>query len=159
MARLARRWLGLLALLVPSTPLLVAGSAAGSAACEREPEIESLPGIRLGMTPHDIRQRFQPGAEGTWQTNVGAGDDTSLEWRSKDPASRFADVRFEFHLAMLVAARAHLREPTPRESIQATSRTVSVRTPEANGTTALTLLARDCPTHHEEAESLVAKAH
>jgi hypothetical protein len=42
--------------------------------------------------------------------------------------------------------------------VDLTPKTVTVRSPEAGGTE-VTILARDCPTHHEEAEALAAKAH
>jgi hypothetical protein len=58
---------------------------------------------------------------------------------------------------MLVAVRAHLRDPIGSQRVDLTPKTVTVRTPEAGGTE-VTILARDCPTHHDEAEALAAKA-
>jgi len=58
---------------------------------------------------------------------------------------------------MLVAVRAHLREGAASEHVELTPKTVTVRTPRGGGTE-VTLLARDCPTHHEEAESLASRA-
>ena len=139
-----------------STMLLLLG------ACSAAPA-DPVPGVRLGMTPRDVRDRFDPEAAGTWKTNVATGpsanDDTVLEWTSSAGAekSKATDARFEFHLGMLVAVRAHLREGSTAEHIDTTPRTVTLRTPQGGGTE-VTLLARDCPTHHEEAESLAARA-
>lgn len=138
-------------------------ACAGSLACRRETASETLPGVRLGMAPRDVRDRFDGGGEGSWQTKVGGGagasDDTVVEWNATGDRSRVAHARFEFHLGMLVAVRAHLRDGDVKGEarVEATPKTVTVVTPSASGTD-VTLLARDCPTHHEEAESLAAKA-
>jgi hypothetical protein len=109
-----------------------------------------------------VRDRFDGGGEGTWQTKVGGGagasDDTVLEWNAGSDRSRATHARFEFHLGMLVAVRAHLRDGIGAMRVDLTPKTVTVRSPEAGGTE-VTILARDCPTHHEEAEALAAKAH
>ena len=122
-------------------------------------ETDALPNVRLGMAPRDVRDRFEPGGEGTWQTSVGAAaDDTAIEWKSKG-ASKVKDARFEFHLGMLVALRATTSDPPPAsETITTTPRTVTVRRPAAGGGTEISVLARDCPTHKDEAERLAAKA-
>jgi hypothetical protein len=133
-------------------------------ACGREASNEPLPGVRLGMAPRDVRDRFEDGREGSWQTKVGGGtgasDDTVVEWSAASEKSRASTARFEFHLGMLVAVRAHLREGLAAERVDLTPKTVTVRTPGPAGTggTDVTMLARDCPTHREEAESLAAKA-
>jgi hypothetical protein len=130
------------------------------AGCERAAP-DALPGVRLGMSPRDVRDRFDGGGQGAWQTKVGGGvgasDDTILEWSSTQATTRATTARFEFHLGMLVAIRAHLREGAGAERVDLTPKTVTVRAPQAGGTE-VTILARDCPTHHDEAESLAAKA-
>lgn len=118
------------------------------AACSREPE--GLPNVKLGMAPRDVRERFQPGGDGKWETRVGKDDDTILDWNASSAAANLEHASFEFHNGMLVALRATLRSQAPH-SIQTTPRTVMLR----DGVN-LTLLARDCPTHHDEAESLAA---
>ena len=129
--------------------------------CARDGGAEAVPGVRLGMSPRDVRDRFDGGGEGAWQTKLGGGvgssDDTVLEWAAAAASSRATRARFEFHLGMLVAVRAHLRESAASERVDLTPKTVTVRTPEGGGTE-VTILARDCPTHHEEAESLAARA-
>jgi hypothetical protein len=130
--------------------------------CTRDTTRDLVPGVRLGMSPRDVRDRFDGGGPGGWQTKVGGGpgatDDTVLEWTATSDATRATSARFEFHLGMLVAVRTHLREPAGAEHIDLTPKTVSVRTPQGGGSD-VTILARDCPTHHEEAESLASKAH
>jgi hypothetical protein len=139
-----RRWVLLMVVLV---------------ACDREPVSDPVPGVRLGMSPRDVRDRFEGGAQGSWQTKVGGGagasDDTVVEWSATDGSARHA--RFEFHLGMLVAIRAHLREPIASERIDLTAKTVTVRRPGSAGSD-VTILARDCPTHKDEAEALASRA-
>lgn len=127
------------------------------AGCTRE-EKDAIPNVRLGMAPRDVRERFQPGGEGSWQTALGTGDDTVLEWTARDAKSPVAEARFEFHLGMLVAIRARLNETVSREDVSATPKTVTVKAPAHEGGTSVTVLARDCPTHKEEAESFASKA-
>ena len=132
------------------------------AACAHDSGGEPIPGVRLGMSPRDVRDRFDPGGSGAWQTKVGGGpgatDDTVLEWTATADATRATTARFEFHLGMLVAVRAHLRAGAAGERIDLTPKTVTVRTPQGGGSD-VTVLARDCPTHHDEAESLASRAH
>ncbi len=130
------------------------------AGCSREAP-DAVPGVRLGMSPRDVRDRFDESGQGAWRTNVssgpGANDDTVLEWSAAVPASRATHARFEFHLGMLVAVRAHLREGASSERVDLTAKTVTLRTAAAGGID-VTILARDCPTHHEEAEAMALKA-
>jgi hypothetical protein len=145
----------------PLLLVLALALAPAAVACEREAPNAVLPGVRLGMSPRDVRDRFDGGGAGTWQTKVGGGagasDDTILEWSATGDRSRATHARFEFHLGMLVAVRAHLREAIGASRVDLTPKTVTVRAPEAGGTE-VTILARDCPTHHDEAEALAAKA-
>jgi hypothetical protein len=124
-------------------------------ACTRA-EPDALPNVKLGMSPRDVRDRFAE--QGSWETRVGgAADDTVLDWTSTASASSVAHARFEFHLGMLVAIHAHLREPSSADRVSTTAKTVTLRRP-AEGGTDVTVIARDCPTHHDEAESIV-KSH
>lgn len=148
---------------VPVAAVLVLPLAFGQVACTREAPADAIPGVRLGMSPRDVRDRFEAGGEGSWQTRLGgatgATDDTIVEWTAKSEKSRVTQARFEFHLGMLVAIRAHVRDATPAQRIDVTDRTVTVRTPgpDGSGGTDVMTLARDCPTHREEAEALAAK--
>jgi hypothetical protein len=136
--------------------IAVGVALAAGAGCSGPPD--PLPNVRLGMAPRDVRDRFKPGGEGQWQTAVGSGDDTAVEWTSRDPRSTVAEARFEFHLGMLVAIRARTREPAAGERIATTAKTVTVQGPAEAGGTRITVLARDCPTHRGEAETFAAKA-
>lgn len=143
--------------------IALVGALVLSAGCSRRTaeHDEAIPGVRLGMAPRDVRDRFSPGAEGGWQTALGTGDDTVLEWTSRDPKSAIESARFEFHLAMLVAIRARTRVAELRdESVSATPKTVTLRGPsrEGEGGGVVTVLARDCPTHKDEAERLASRA-
>jgi hypothetical protein len=123
-------------------------------------DAEGVPHVRLGMAPRDVRERFAPGGEGTWQTALGAGDDTAIEWTARDVSSSISisRARFEFHLGMLVAIRAHSAEKSSREKVSTTRKTVTLRAPAPEGGTSVTVLARDCPTHRDEAERYAARA-
>ena len=109
------------------------------------------------MSPRDVRDRFTPNEKGNWQTALGAGDDTVLEWTAADPKAKVARARFEFHLGMLVAIRAKTSDPNASERISTTTKTVTVRKPDPEGGTSIIVLARDCPTHKDEAESLASR--
>jgi hypothetical protein len=155
-----RSWLVLPALASALVSALVLVFVFGLSACSLNDERAPLPGVRLGMSPRDVRDRFEGGEQGAWQTKLGgATDDTVLEWTATGASARATRARFEFHLGMLVAVRAHLRAPAPPAGrITATPKTVtgwSASTSE--GGTELTMLARDCPTHHDEAELLASK--
>jgi hypothetical protein len=125
--------------------------------CTRDDPKEAIPNVRLGMAPRDVRDRFPLGGEGSWQTALGTGDDTVLEWTSRNPKSAVLHARFEFHLGMLVAIRATTSEPLSSEKIALTPKTVTVRAPHEGGT-AVTVLARDCPTHKDEADAFAARS-
>lgn len=143
-------------------------------ACGRDPGPDPIPGVRLGMTPRDVRDHFESdpsrggAGAGAWQTKVGGGagasDDTVVEWTATDPQAATRHARFEFHLGMLVAIRVQQRDRIPAERIDVTPKTVTRRAPGggggavATGGTEVTVLSRDCPTHHEEAEALAIKA-
>ena len=119
-------------------------------------DADAFPNVRLGMAARDVRERFQPGTDGSWQTALGIGDDTVLEWTAKDVMAPVKNARFEFHNGMLVAIRAHLTAAATKESVSSTPKTVTMRGPGEGGTS-VTVLARDCPTHRDEADALVAK--
>lgn len=133
----------------PLLPLLL--SLVFVLACARA-EPEPLPNVRLGMSPRDVRERFvEPG---NWQTQVGTGDDTILEFSAG--TAKVEHARFEFHLGMLVAIRAHVRGPSS-ERVETTPKTVTHWVPTADGAD-VTVLARDCPTHKDEADALVSRS-
>lgn len=126
-------------------------------ACSRDAP-DAIPNVKLGMAPRDVRERFHPSQAdpGAWQTAVGSSDDTVLEWTARAPETPIREARFEFHLGMLVAIRAKTAERLGREEIATTPKTVTVKAPANEGGT-ITVLARDCPTHKDEAEGYAIK--
>jgi hypothetical protein len=136
--------------------LVCAAIIAIACGCTRDVETDVVPNVRLGMAPRDVRDRFK--SDGTWHTGVGAGDDTVLEWTARDPNGTIANARFEFHLGMLVAIRARSLESITSEKITTTAKTVTARSPASEGGTNIAVLARDCPTHKDEADALASKA-
>ena len=129
---------------------------AGLLACRGEARTEDFYGVRLGMTPSDVRDRFDLGPQGTFQLTQGA--DPRLDWTPAVAPRPVASARFEFHSGMLVAIRAKVDPRSPAGQgprISYTPTIVSARDPGADAV-ALTVLSRDCPTHKEEATRLVA---
>lgn len=122
-------------------------------------EPDAIPNVKLGMAPGDVRDRFEPGGPGAWHSAVGkAADDTALEWKATSGSAKVKEARFEFHLGMLVAVRATTNDPAPSaEKISATPASVTVRRGASSGGTDIAVLARDCPTHKDEASGLVAR--
>lgn len=115
----------------------------------------SLAGLRLGMTPDDVRARFSPG-RGAFRSEV-SGTDTALVWEA--PGAEPA--RFEFHAGQLVAVRLVLPAGSPDARGPALSMTpgsVLARTSRSSGEVAAVLLSRTCPTHHDEAERIATGA-
>ena len=112
----------------------------------------SVIGVRLGMTAEQVRARVDTRGPGTWTTRLRSGD-WVLEHRTGDESDEL-----ELHDGQLVAvrvdapARADLLSGPDR---QVTPGSVLVRA-RAGDRVRLTLLSRACPTHHEEAERLVA---
>ena len=108
------------------------------------------------MVPRDVRDRFtQTG--GAW-TSEAAKDDYAIVWTA--PANAPADApqtaKFEFHMGSLVALRADVPKSATIASgddVIVTQSTVLKRSPSGN-LVHLDVLARECPTHAEEAKRL-----
>jgi hypothetical protein len=132
---------------------------ASSALAPRQPELGRFRGARLGMTASAVRARFETPSLGSWDTKPStAADDAALEWHaSKGPE----EARFEFHSGMLVAVRARVGSDDPaaaRAPVEASSMVVRSHGEADGGVVGVTILARDCPTHHDEAERLARRA-
>lgn len=120
-------------------------------------EVPDFYGVRLGMVPRDVRDRFTPSG-GSW-ANEAAKDDYAITWAPPANASHESPTRatFEFHMGSLVAVRADLPADAPfarGDALVVSKSTVLKRTP-TNGTVHVDMLARDCPTHADEAKRLV----
>lgn len=127
-----------------------------SIGCGRREAPETFHGVRLGMTPGDVRTRFRPppGADGHAAWRSVPGGEGVLEYSV--PPNEAPKVRFEFHSGMLVAVRATLdpgdaASRGPRRDLNPGS--VLVREPQGPQVT-ITWLSRDCPTHKDEADRL-----
>ena len=131
-------------------------------------EIPDFYGVRLGMSPRDVRDRFSP-TGGTWKSDAMA-DDFAIAWEpSKSPAPADPlEAKFEFHMGILVAVRAKVppavavaQGPAYVVTKAGVLRRLETRpTNESPGPaptpyTYIDILARDCPTHHAEAEGFV----
>jgi hypothetical protein len=131
----------------------------GSAFVFRAPDFGRFHGARLGMTASAVRARFEEPSLGKWE-NVpsGSAEDTALAWRASTGPE---EARFEFHSGMLVAVRAVVRADDADAShapLEVSRGVVRTRGAGDSGTVRVTILARDCPTHHAEAERLASGA-
>lgn len=128
-----------------------------AAGCSRA-EVPDFYGVRLGMVPRDVRDRFHAGA-GTF-TSEAAKDDYAIRW-TKDPgAVASVDLAtFEFHMGSLVAVRADLPASeafAQGEPLVVTKSAVLARDRKGDAVH-VDLLARDCPTHAAEAKKLAGQ--
>ena len=119
-------------------------------------------GAYLGMTAPELRHRFAPGAAGHWAASTSQVGEEALVWTADAAGSQIAHVAFEFHDRLLVAVRAELSPAAPEASEPArtvtpvTLRVLAAATAASPG--ALTILARDCPTHAPEVARLLGDA-
>lgn len=137
-------------------PIAVAGAVYAAAQAKLAGDREPLYAYRLrfGMTPADVRATFAaPTAEDSrWRVDSSA--EPALEWRGRNRS-----FRFEFHNAQLMAVRAVVesRDPsTHGRALEVSTAAVLRRVVREDGRVELTLVARDCPSHAEEARRLVA---
>jgi hypothetical protein len=120
------------------------------------PDPGTVRGVRLGMTTDQVRQRFEAGAPASWRTEI-AGTDLTLIRAPGGSLDR--EARFEFHDGMLVALRMDLPEHAPEaigDPIWSSTATVIARSRVEPGRVRFVVLARDCPTHAEEAARILA---
>jgi len=113
----------------------------------------SVLGLRLGATPDMVRARL---TSASFRTELG--EDVALVADGAIAADVAPGARFEFHDGQLVAVRLDLLPNHPDAHgvpLIATPATVLARAP-AGDLVHVSLLARTCPTHREEAERLVA---
>jgi hypothetical protein len=118
-------------------------------ACTRH-ETTEFHGVKLGMTAQDVRARFDE--SGSFRSESEA---LTLTTPGKDVTT----ARFEFHRGILVAVRASTaRPPMGLESGARYSSGAVVEVSKANNAFAFRWIARDCPAHAEEAETLLRSA-
>ncbi len=145
----------------PIAAWLVTLALVAPVACS-DRRIPDFHGVRLGMTPSEVRDRFD--LKGSFGVEAAAAnDDVGMRFT---PASHesVASAKFEFHMGALVAVRADVDESDASASgdeVVVTRGAVlhrspidkSVRPPVVH----VDWLSRDCPTHKVEADSLVKK--
>jgi len=128
------------------------------AACSH-PDVPDFYGVRLGMAPRDVRDRFSAGA-GTW-TSDAVKDDYAIRWTPGEGGSPQAPetATFEFHTGALVAVRADIPSGAAFASgDQLVVTKVAVLQRARDGAHVhVDLLARDCPTHAAEARKLAGE--
>jgi hypothetical protein len=151
MSRLQKAGVALLLVAALLAGVIVASTALGVGT----PELGGFRGARLGMTATAVRARFEEPALGKWESAPsGTAEDTALLWRA---AGGPWEARFEFHSGMLVAVRAVAPSDDPvatRAPLEISKGIVRTRAAGDGETVKVTILARDCPTHHAEAERL-----
>lgn len=110
-------------------------------------------GVALGMAPRDVRDRFDE--HGKFDVEPAA-DDYKMRF-FPEHAVGVTTAQFEFHMGALVAIRAEL---SPTDAFAKGDASVVTKAAVLHRTRApesvhVDILARDCPTHHAEAERLV----
>lgn len=109
-------------------------------------------GVRLGMTADEVRARVDARGPGQWTSSVVEGD-WVLEHRAGDE-----NARFEIHEGQLVAIRVDastVEDLATVPAFEVTPGSVLLRQTEG-AHVRIVLLSRACPTHHDEAEAIVA---
>ncbi|MDQ3032906.1 MAG: hypothetical protein M3Y87_10850 [Myxococcota bacterium] len=142
-------------MLVPA--LLALSALVATIVMPSGPEIPSIRGVRLGMSAEQVRARFEDGAPASWRTEIAGGD---LALIRAPGGSLDRESRFELHNGMLVAIRLDLPDDAPEasgETLAITPGSVTERAPAEPGRVALSVLARDCPTHAEEVSRILSR--
>ena len=117
------------------------------------PAPATLRGVWLGMTPDQVRERYERTGEGSFRAQA-IGQDLALDWTGESPPPRF-----EFHAGQLVAVRIVVPREAPESTgdrLTASSQSVISREPRPDGSVAITWLARSCPTHADEVSRLLS---
>lgn len=132
-----------------SLPAILVVASCGSSAPD------PILGLRLGTTPSSARERFDPGAPGTFRSEA-MGEDLALVWEPEGE-SDVHGARLEFHLGLLVALRLRTAPSAPpSEGPPMVLTDLSVLTRETTSEeVSITWLARACPTHAAEVRRLV----
>lgn len=133
-----------------STALLIVSVALVASCGSSAPA--PIRGVRLGMTPAQVRARFDPGGPGTYRSEA-MDEDFALVWEPSG-AGPVLSARHEFHLGQLVALRLTLRpdsDDAGGPEIETTELSVLTRESQ-EAAVAVTWLSRSCPTHADEVE-------
>lgn len=123
-------------------------------------------GARLGMTARDLRGAFEAPSAGGFEVGTTSDRDGAVSvWQADPSAPRAPEapdaVRFELHGGMLVAIVTDLPAAAPEArgpALETSAAAVRARTPAPDGRVRLEIYARDCPTHRELVDALLARA-
>lgn len=150
----AKRWIAIVAAALLAA-LVVVGALAKSRSAATRGELH---GVRLGLTVRDVRARFDAAGAGQWESTVT--DDMVLKWKpGADARGGPLAAQFEFHMGLLMAIRADLPPGDPAAKgppFELSDSAVVVREKAPTGAVHLTAIARSCPIHAKEAQSLVS---
>ncbi len=120
--------------------------------------ISTFHGVRLGMTPSDVRARYA--LDGDFRASTTDDGEYLLDFAPRESTdSTVRSARFEFHLGLLVAVRAELTPDDPwaaGEGVAATESAVRETTVLSTDRVHVTLIARNCPTHADEVRRLLS---
>jgi hypothetical protein len=126
------------------------------AACG-ETRIPDFHGVRLGMTPREVRDRFDVHGDFRVSTD-SATDDITMRFEPGQSAA-VTSAQFEFHMGALVAVRADVTKADPAWSGDDTTATRAevLHRDRSASVTHIDWLSRECPTHAAEANRLAGK--
>lgn len=123
------------------------------AACAQT-RVPDFHGVRLGMTPREVRDRFD--VRGDFQVSTdSATDDITMRFVPAQAAA-VTTAQFEFHMGALVAVRADVTKADPASSGDETivTRAEVLHRERTGSSTHIDWLSRECPTHAAEAQRL-----
>jgi hypothetical protein len=127
-------------------------------AVREDQSIATFHGVRLGMTPSDVRARYA--LAGDFRASTTEGGEYLLDFSPTAPAeASVRSARFEFHLGLLVAVRAELTPEDPwasTEGVAVTESAVRETTMQSADRVHVNLIARNCPTHADEVRRLLS---
>lgn len=123
------------------------------AACAQT-RVPDFHGVRLGMTPREVRDRFDVRGDFRVSTD-SATDDITMRFVPAQAAA-VTTAQFEFHMGALVAVRADVTKGDPAWSGDETiaTRAEVLHRERAASSTHIDWLSRECPTHAAEAKRL-----
>jgi hypothetical protein len=104
------------------------------------------------MSAADIRERFRPGATGTWTS--AQEPEPVLRWTATEPGASTTHAVFELHQGMLVALTLVGGPFAKGPALETTRASVAARRVGAQGPE-VRVLSRDCETHRAEVSKLL----
>ncbi|MFK8000805.1 MAG: hypothetical protein AB8H86_14505 [Polyangiales bacterium] len=111
------------------------------------------------MSAADVRSHFQH--PGEWSSATSPVGTFSIDWVPLDASvdtSGLVSMSFEFHQSLLVAIRATLNpdHPLADDRSEENADVFKYVSHEADGTTQVFWITKNCPIHREEVEALSA---